>query len=195
MTEGLEQQHKRKKIYHGIRRKLDLMSIEYEQKHLLHSTWLRPPSHAASEKPKLHAPAVAMNAADLNQDVNNTACHLWRARERKPHESRCEAGSLAAVEAAFWHSHVTSSPPMRNQQCLLILTQCGWVDLSNHRGILLFQEDLMFAHYFNSAHSSSTPSPFYPTAPSRQIENDPQEFALYCVHQSGGQCVHLRHHQ
>lgn len=24
----------------------------------------------------------------------------------------------------------------------------------------------------------------------QQIENDPQEFALYCIHQSGGQCVH-----
>lgn len=23
----------------------------------------------------------------------------------------------------------------------------------------------------------------------QQIENDPQEFALYCIHQSGGQCV------
>lgn len=58
----------------------------------------------------------------------------------------------------------------------------------------------MFAHHFNSVHSSST-HPFHPSFPiapltrlSRQIENDPQEFALYCVHQSGGQCVH-RHHQ
>lgn len=156
----------------------------------------RPPSHAASENTKLHA---AEKPANLNQDINNAACHLQRAREEKPHESRCGAGSLAAVAAASWHGHVTSSPPMRNQQCPLILTQCGWVDLSNHRGILLFQEDPMFAHHFNSAQPSTHPphSPHLRPSPhlSRQIENDPQEFALYCVHQSGGQCVHRHHHQ